>query len=144
MDTFGIGTGSGMSPVVCVDADALGIGTGRGMSAFSCANAEAFGMGTGSGMSVVTSADAAVVNKTPSIHSVEIVFFIVVSPSVVTRLLRARNSKNHGPEFKLNRWFGRAKGEGCESDSESFNQNCTQISGGAIINLGTSSSIETI
>lgn len=114
----------------------FGIGTGTGMSPVACADAEAFGIGTGTGMSAVTCADAAVVNRTPNINSVEIVFFIVVvSPSVVTRLLRAKNSKNRGPEFKLTRWFGRAKGEGCESDSESFNQNCTQISGGAILIL---------
>ena len=76
--TFGIGTGTGISPVAWADAEAFGIGTGTGMSAPHCADADAFGIGTGTGMSPAACADAAVIDRTPKINSVEIVFFIVV------------------------------------------------------------------
>jgi hypothetical protein len=111
-----------MSAFTGADADTFGIGTGSGMSALACANADAFGMGTGRGMSVLTWADAAAIDRTPKINVVIVFFFICCRflLQVVTRLLRAKNSKNRGPEFKCTRWFGRAKGEGCESDSGSF------------------------
>lgn len=75
-DALGMGTGRGMSPFTCDNADAFGIGTGIGLS--FVAGADAFGIGTGSGMSPATCADAAVIDRTPKINSVEIVFFIVV------------------------------------------------------------------
>lgn len=92
--TFGIGTGIGLSFVACANADAFGIGTGTGMSSVVCGEAAAFGIGIGTGMSPVTCADAVAIDRTPKANSVEIVFFIVVvSPSVVTRLLRAKEQQ---------------------------------------------------
>jgi hypothetical protein len=133
---FGIGTGIGLSVVACANADAFGIGTGIGLSVVACADAEAFGIGTERGMSVLTCADAAAMDRTPKINNVEIVFFMLsFLLQVVTRLLRARNSKNRGPEFRCTRWFGRAKGEGCESVSESFKRIVLTLPGGAIFIL---------
>ena len=111
-----------MSEVVCTDATTLGIGTGTGMSGIVGIDAVTLGIGTGTGMSALTCADAAAIDRTPKINVVIVFFFICCRflLQVVTRLLRAKNSKNRGPEFKCTRWFGRAKGEGCESDSGSF------------------------